>query len=182
MAAAERAQKLSDEAAADRLRKLEMRHHLQLEKDGGKTMLTVSGDYIDSKHDLAGLWRGAKVATEGTVVSGVTLTSKWLHHYPSVFKRAIAWVQHTNPPINKLYNPARPPHDYFSFSGDTGAITILFRTHAHVRETKLYHPLSDAPRAPKDIRLLGWAEDPTQRKNRKQDPVVLGHYRYVPGR
>mgnify|MGYP002214536781 CR=1 FL=1 len=46
---------------------------------------------------------------------------------------------------------------------------------------RLYHPSHDAQRAPKDIRLLGWAQDPTKRKNRKQEPIVLGHYRYVPG-
>ena len=179
--AMEEAQREGDKAAAERLRRLEERQQLQREKEGGKKMLTVGGDYVDSEYDVAGLWRGAKVVVSDAVVSGVTLTSPWLHHYRSVFKQAIAWVQHSSPPVNKLYNPSRPPLDFFSFRGDRGTVTILLHTHAHVREMKLYHPSHDAQRAPKDIRLLGWAQDPTKRKNRRQEPIVLGHYRYVPG-
>ena len=180
-ATAELALRLGDEAAAKQ-RKIEERLELEVGK-ASNNMLTVGrGDYTAQEHDVAGLWRGARVVTTGAVVSGVPLTSPWLHHSKSLLKKAIAWTQRVAPPVNKLYNPSRPPTDFFSFKGSQGTITVVFQTHAYVREMKLYHPLHDAQRAPKDIRLLGWTADPTQRKHRKHEPIVLGHYRYVPGK
>jgi hypothetical protein len=185
--AVEEAEQERIKAELERLRRIE-EQRLKEEQKATNKMLTMGGDYSHSEHDVAGLWRGAKVVTSDTTVSGMRLTSPWLHHHANPFSRAMAWVHHAAPPVNKLYNTGRAPSDYFSFSGDAGTLTITFHSPVHIHEVRLFHPFHDAQRAPKEFRVLGWEHNPASKKKRRgsgsaataEEPSVLGHFRYSP--
>ena len=177
--AAALAKERGNEVEVERLRRLGTLKQKQKEREKNK-MLTMGGDYSHHEHDVAGLWRGARVVNDDRVVHGVQLTSPWKHHGQSIFAPAIAWIRHTAPPVNKLYSAQHPPTDYFSFAGPAGTLTLFFFTHVHLREVRIYHPFSDAQRAPKDFRVLGWEQNPANRRFRQLEPSVLGHFRYVP--
>lgn len=178
-AAADAAKETGDAAELEKLRKMEVLKEKQKAKESNK-MLTMGGDYSHHEHDVAGLWRGARVVTDDRAVHDIQLTSPWKHHEHSIFAPALAWIRHTAPPVNKLYSAEHPPKDYYSFSGPTGTITIAFYAQMQLREVRLYHPFSDAQRAPKDFRILGWEQNPANRRIKQLEPVVLGHFRYTP--